>query len=291
MIVGIIGQGAFGKAIRAELSRGGVEPVCVDAGETLAGKGPFDVVFLAVPAAALPEALADNQSAFRDALVVNTAKGMDERGRMPQAVVMEALSGITFRYAAVFGPSLADDLLAGRPVGLTIAAKDAGDRALLSTLLAKGNLLLDATDDVRGVELAGVMKNVYALLFGYADAIELGRSARAALFSAAVREFESFAKAEGASPDIVSFGALGDFALSALSNASRNHAFGMELAALAPADIEKRAAAKTVEGYRTVRILADQGLITDAFPLLSAAHAIAARGADAQPLVRGLFAS
>lgn len=289
MHIGIIGNGAFGKAIATLLHRNGHESLAVDVGETLNAAGPFDVIVLAVPAVALHTALAANKEACAHALVVNTAKGLGEGGRLPHAIVASALTDVPYLYASLFGPSLAEDVAHGRPVAFTVGTENDAEAETIARLFQENGVILDRSRDPLAIELDGVLKNVYAILFGYASGMKLGKSGEAALFSAALREYELFAKAAGASPDLPSYGCLGDFALSFLPHATRNHTLGVLLADTPESEINTVLKDKTCDGYHTVRLLSEKGVITNAFPLLKAVEAITLRGSAARPTVEALF--
>src|SRR5690606_18815309 len=87
-----------------------------------------------------------------------------------------------------------------------------------------------SSDDVSGVELAGGLKNVYALGAGAIEGAGLGLSARSAYLARAFAEMGRLILALGG--DTATMGGLagiGDLALSCTSDASRNYRFGLEL--------------------------------------------------------------
>ena len=86
------------------------------------------------------------------------------------------------------GPSFAADVAAGRPTAVTLAGDDDAATEALAAALAGPGFRPYAAGDRVGVELAGALKNVYALAAGAVDGARLGASARAALIARAFAE-------------------------------------------------------------------------------------------------------
>ena len=86
------------------------------------------------------------------------------------------------------GPSFAVDVAAGRPTAVTLAGDDAAATEAIAAALAGPSFRPYAAGDRVGVELAGALKNVYALAAGAVEGAGLGASARAALIARAFAE-------------------------------------------------------------------------------------------------------
>src|SRR5690606_17751939 len=126
--------------------------------------------------------------------------------------------------------SFAADVAAGRPTAVTLAGDDAGDTAALAAALAGPALRLYAADDRIGVELAGALKNVYALACGAVEAAGLRASARAALIARGFAELRRIVVARGGAPTtLAGLAGLGDLTLSCTSVQSRNYRYGLAL--------------------------------------------------------------
>jgi glycerol-3-phosphate dehydrogenase (NAD(P)+) len=188
---------------------------------------PADLVILAVPAQASRAALAGLPLAGLP--VVLSAKGLEQHSLKRQSEVLaEAAPGaIPF---VLSGPSFATDVAAGRPTAVTLAGDDDAATEALAAALAGPTFRPYAAGDRIGVELAGALKNVYALAAGAVEGAGLGASARAALIARAFAELGRLLPALGGRAEtLAGLAGLGDLTLSCTSGQSRNYRHGMAL--------------------------------------------------------------
>lgn len=287
-MIGVMGAGAFGTALAVSLARDGQKVTlwARDADHATAmaesrqnaarlpgvalpdGLTPTadstdlaqtDCVLLAVPAQTLRGVLTDHVGPLHGKTLVACCKGINvETGEGPSQVIAHALPSAT--PALLSGPSFAVDIAAGLPTALTLAAPDDTSAARLQNLLSTSNLRLYRSTDMAGVEIGGALKNVIAIACGIAIGARLGESARAALLTRGYAEMTRFALAHGARAEtLAGLSGLGDLALTATCEKSRNYAFGLRLGAQGRGD-----ATATTEGIATARavsrIAATEGL-------------------------------
>jgi glycerol-3-phosphate dehydrogenase (NAD(P)+) len=189
-----------------------------------------DIVILAVPAqssrAALlalpPETLADKP-------VVLSAKGLERGTLRRQSEILQEIAPRAIPYV-LSGPSFSADVAAGRPTAVTLAGDDAERTSRLAAALAGPALRPYAADDRIGVELAGALKNIYALGCGAVEGAGLGASARSALLARGFAEMTRIVTALGGSATtLAGLAGLGDLTLTCTSIQSRNYRFGIAL--------------------------------------------------------------
>ena len=156
-------------------------------------------------------------------------KGLEPgTNRLLHEVALEVMG--TRDIAVVSGPSFAADVALGRPTAVTLAGQDAEATSALAAALAGPTFRLYAADDIVGVELAGALKNVYALASGAVEGAGLGASARAALLARGFAEMTRLIVAMGgAAHTLTGLAGLGDLTLSCTSSQSRNYRYGMAL--------------------------------------------------------------
>ena len=88
------------------------------------------------------------------------------------------------------------------------------------------------TDDVIGVEMAGALKNVYAIAVGMGYSLGIGENTRAMVMSRAVREMSKLGEALGGHRDTFSgLAGMGDPIVTCTSQRSRNRHVGEQLGA------------------------------------------------------------
>jgi len=191
---------------------------------------PADFVILAAPAQATRVALAAvGGTALADKPVILSAKGLERGTLKRQSEILAELAPDAIPFV-LSGPSFAEDVAAGRPTAVTLAGDDAELTDALAAALAGPSFRPYAAGDVIGVELAGGLKNVYALACGAVEGAGLGASARAGLLARAFAELTRIVVAMGGQAStLTGLAGLGDLTLSCTSTQSRNYRAGVAL--------------------------------------------------------------
>jgi glycerol-3-phosphate dehydrogenase (NAD(P)+) len=129
------------------------------------------------------------------------------------------------------GPSFALEVAQGQPAALVAASSDPKVRAALVGAFHGEMLRVYANDDMTGVEVGGAVKNVLAIAAGLCDGLQLGLNARAALITRGLAEMTRLGVALGARAEtFMGLSGLGDLALTATGDLSRNRRVGLLLA-------------------------------------------------------------
>ncbi|WBU64525.1 NAD(P)H-dependent glycerol-3-phosphate dehydrogenase [Paracoccus aerodenitrificans] len=229
-----------------------------------------DTVVLALPAQSLRGFLTENAALLNGRRLVSTAKGIDlMTAESPSGLILKSCPDASV--ATLTGPSFAADIARGLPTALTLACADEGAVAL-QHLLSTPSLRLYRTDDLRGAELGGALKNVIAIAAGVSIGAGFGDSARAALITRGFAEMTRLATDMGARAEtLAGLSGLGDLVLTATSGLSRNFRYGYALGAGETFD-----ETVTVEGAKTAQavsaIAAGRGIAT---PIADAVAALA----------------
>jgi glycerol-3-phosphate dehydrogenase (NAD(P)+) len=248
-----------------------------------------DFVIMAVPAQATRTALAGLDLAAKP--VVLSAKGLEAGTLRRQSEILAEAAPGAIPYV-LSGPSFAADVAAGRPTAVTLAGRDPAATDALAAALAGPSFRPYATGDIVGVELAGGLKNVYALACGAVEGAGLGASARSALLARAYAEMARIVAALGGeAATLTGLAGLGDLTLSCTSTQSRNYRFGVLLGAGESRDSILASGLGLAEGVATAPAalhLAEQ-LGIDA-PLLGAVKQLLAGRAGIAEIVGGLMA-
>ncbi len=161
--------------------------------------------------------------------VIVTAKGFEKDTLALQSEIVLAQWSEAI-VLVLSGPSFAVDVVAGRPTAVTLAGEDRQTVERAVVRLASDRFRPYASFDPLGVQLAGGLKNVYALACGAVEGASLGLSARSALIGRAHAEMgRLIVKLGGAASTSGGLAGLGDLTLSCTSFQSRNYQFGLEL--------------------------------------------------------------
>jgi glycerol-3-phosphate dehydrogenase (NAD(P)+) len=220
--------------------------------------------------------------------VIACAKGIEqETGLYMTQVIAQVLPHV--QTAILSGPGFAEDVIAGLPTAVTLAASEMQRAETLAKTLSSSYLRLYHTDDVRGVEIGGAAKNVLAIAAGIVTGKGLGESARAALIARGFAELIRFATLSGARMEtLIGLSGLGDLVLTCNSEKSRNYALGLALGqGHALQDASK---GKLVEGVYTATILHRQAkAIGVDMPIVAAVDAVLSRQWPLDEAVRTLM--
>jgi glycerol-3-phosphate dehydrogenase (NAD(P)+) len=252
------------------------------------------LVVMAVPAAAMrsvSERAAPHIAA--DAVIVSVAKGIEPATlkRMSEVIVESARSA-EGRVAALSGPNLAPEIARGLPAAAVVAAtRDPIGEAVVERL-ASGTLRLYRNRDIVGVELAGALKNIVAIVAGAVDALGLGDNAKAAITTRGLVEITRLGVAMGANPlTFAGLAGIGDILATCSSPLSRNHRLGAEVAMGRPWREVATSLPGVAEGPFTVVAalgLADRHGVD--MPLAREVHAVLYEGKDVRRSLVDLMA-
>lgn len=221
-------------------------------------------IFFCLPATALA-VMSERIAALLQPGCVCTciAKGLDDQGRLPMSVLEDNLAGAA-GYGVIYGPMISEEIVTDKPAYAHVAANKPQYRQAILQCFSETALVLQPHDDMTGLSWAAIMKNVYAMLFGLADGLELGDNIRGALTVAAVKEMQDILLLKhGMAESAWSLGGLGDLITTATSSGSHHHDLGMALALGA-----ERPQALGGEGPHSVKLIQQKKLLPlDKFPL------------------------
>lgn len=212
-----------------------------------------EAVFLACPSHAirgLCEAIHQAiEGAWQLRLFVVMAKGIElSTFKTPAEIVQEVLPD--YSCAALSGPTYAAEVAAGQPTAVTFALPTA-QAAHYQHALSNPSMRLYLSDDVRGVELAATLKNIYAIAAGFCDGLQLGDNAKAALLTRSLNEMVRLGTALGGqAATFYGLSGFGDLVATCSGDWSRNRRFGQALASGTSASELLSQQKTVVEGYR-----------------------------------------
>jgi glycerol-3-phosphate dehydrogenase (NAD(P)+) len=210
-------------------------------------------------------------SAFRETLelvrphlapwfpVVSLSKGLerDTHLRMTE-VVKEVLPGRPA--AALTGPNLAREIIAGQAAASVIATEDLAVAAALQREIHRGMFRVYTHHDVIGCEIGGALKNVIAIATGIAEGLGVGDNTRAAVMSRGLAELTTLAVAMGGEPaTLAGLAGMGDLVATCMSPQSRNRHVGEQLGRGRPLEEVLGEMRMVAEGVRTAATVVQLG--------------------------------
>lgn len=203
-----------------------------------------------------------------DALCLTIAKGLDESGRTA-AQVFETAFGGRCHYGVLYGPMISEEIRTGLHAFADAVLSNSADYEVIERLFHGSHLVCQQASDLHGRTWAVILKNVYAILFGVADELKLGKNMRGHLLVGAMAELSGIVQAFGGQAHTpYGYAGLGDLMTTGTSEDSHHHTLGRQLAAGNCSDISG-------EGVHTLQMVAKYRLFEwQAFPLFALAHDI-----------------
>ena len=215
-----------------------------------------DIVFIALPSNVIIENLtALKANSKKNVLLVNLSKGMMSNG---VTIVDSIRSEIGFENIVTLkGPSFAVEVMEHADTLLTLGYDTQNQYELINSIVKETALHLDYTEDIRGVELLSVLKNIYALVIGVVDAKYNSPNTRFMILSKAFVEVKKILKIAGGDEATLFLACgFGDLCLTSLNDLSRNRTLGL-LIGKGFFNADYKSNSVILEGLRAVDIIYD----------------------------------
>lgn len=187
-----------------------------------------DTLILAVPSPFLKGHLEKLTVGIEDKFIISAIKGIiPPENLLVTEYLIKNYNVPEDSLAIVAGPCHAEEIAMERLTYPTIACTSK-DKALLVTQLFTNRFVkASMSPDVVGVELAAVLKNVYAIASGVCHSLKYGDNFQAVLVSNAIQEMDRFMGiVSPAKRSIFDSAYVGDLLVTAYSSFSRNRTFG-----------------------------------------------------------------
>jgi glycerol-3-phosphate dehydrogenase (NAD(P)+) len=173
-------------------------------------------------------------------ILIHGTKGLDCReiadslGKRTEVFTMSEVirqESSVVRIGCLSGPNISQEILQEQPAATVIASQykeviDIGKKVLRSK-----RFQVYSTFDIRGAELAGALKNIFAISAGILNGLNLGYNLFGLLITRALTEMIHFGKALGADlKPFLGVAGIGDLVTTASSPKSRNYTVGKYIA-------------------------------------------------------------
>jgi glycerol-3-phosphate dehydrogenase (NAD(P)+) len=193
--------------------------------------------------------------------------------------------------AVVAGPNIAREVVQGFAAAATIAMPDHGTAQMLQPLFGTSRFRVYTTTDVVGVEVAGALKNVFAIATGIGDGLNAGDNTRAMVITRSLRELAKLGTAMGGQTEtFAGLAGMGDLIATCTSPHSRNRRVGIGLAEGKTVEQVCAEMGQVAEGVKTsgVVVKLSAGLGVD-MPIANEMDAVLNNGQPVEDAYRGLL--
>lgn len=233
------------------------------------------LVLMVVPSHSFREVLQALKPFFpQGAMLLSATKGMEMDSLLTMEGVTREELGPEVPYAVLSGPSFAREVAQRQPTAATIASRQREVAQLLQRLFSTHCFRIYTSRDVTGVELAGALKNIFAIGAGILVGMGLGDNPRAALITRGLAEMTRLGVRLGANPlTLTGLAGVGDLVVTCTGSQSRNFQVGYKLG----------------QGMALEQILGATVMVAEGVKVSRAAHLLAERLGVEAPLVTAIY--
>ncbi|WP_296403926.1 NAD(P)H-dependent glycerol-3-phosphate dehydrogenase [Psychrobacter sp.] len=212
-----------------------------------------DIIFVAVPSSAFRETLKNIRPYLSGQSIVSLTKGMEkDTFSLMSDIIKEELPEVNF--GVMSGPNLAVEIMQNMPSASVIASDSELLRHAVQSALHSAFFRIFSSDDIKGVELGGALKNIYAIAMGMAASYNVGENTKAMLLTRALAEMSRFGVATGANPlTFLGLSGVGDLYATCSSELSRNYRIGNMLGKGMSIEAAVKKLGQTAEGVNTIQ--------------------------------------
>ena len=186
-----------------------------------------EVIFLSIPSSAFRSTLNNLKNLIsKDTILVTTAKGIEYPSLKTMGNIVEEY--FDDNYVALSGPNFASEMVLNLPTVSNIASKNRKNAEIVKEILSTDQFKIKIIDDVIGLEICGVVKNINAIANGICEGMNVNENARYGVltkgFEDTIKIIESIGGNKSTAGEYCGFG---DLVLTSTSFESRNHTLGM----------------------------------------------------------------
>ena len=159
--------------------------------------------------------------------IIICSKGFEADSLMTlDDIIKEEMPGVKF--GVLSGPSHAEEVSIDMPTAMGVASEDDELNNRLANILKSDTMRIYTSNDVKGVELGGGLKNIIAFCAGVLKGLGLGDNSFAALITRGLTEISRIGVVLGGKKDtFYGLTGLGDLIVTCASEHSRNRRAGI----------------------------------------------------------------
>ena len=187
-----------------------------------------EIILVAAPSAFLKTYLAELTEPLDGKFILSATKGIIPDQYITITEYFNRTYNLPYSNIGVIsGPSHAEEVSKNKLSYLTVACKAEENARLIGEMFATANVRISYSEDIYGIEYAGILKNIYALASGLANGLGYGDNFRAVLAAASAKELTRFInESYPFNRDTMDAAYLGDLLVTSYSSFSRNRRLG-----------------------------------------------------------------
>ena len=214
-----------------------------------------EIIFLSIPSSAFRTTLESMKSIVNeDTILVTTAKGIEYPSLKTMGNLIEEYYDDSF--VALSGPNFASEIMLNLPTVSNISSRNMDNSKKVKKVLTTKQFKVKILDDVIGLEICGVIKNINAIANGICEGMDINENARYGVLTKGFNDTIKIIKSIGGEESTVTeYCGFGDLVLTSTSLESRNHTLGMLYGQRIIVD--EKASGIVFEGKNSIRAIKD----------------------------------
>jgi glycerol-3-phosphate dehydrogenase (NAD(P)+) len=225
--------------------------------------------------------------------IISCTKGIQpDPFRTMTEIISHHLGSIIGNQVGVLsGPNLAKEIAEQKIAGTVIASSNSELTSSIKLILSSPTFKVFSSSDIQGVELAGALKNIYAICCGISHAKNVGENALGFIITRSMAEMSRFAVAKGANPiTFLGLSGMGDLMATCTSKLSRNFQLGEIIARDISLLEAKDLVGQVAEGARTLEVVYKEAQkIQVSMPMVESLYNILYKGVKSDQLLEDLL--
>ena len=187
-----------------------------------------EIILIAAPSAFLKVIMADLNESLAGKFILSATKGIIQDDYTTITEYFNQHHSLPYSNLGVIsGPSHAEEVSRDKLSYLTVACKSTENARLIGEMFCTPSVKISYSEDIYGIEYAGILKNIYALAGGLAYGLGYGDNFRAVLTAASAKELTRFInESYPFDRDTTEAAYLGDLLVTSYSTFSRNRRLG-----------------------------------------------------------------
>ena len=249
-----------------------------------------EIVLIAIPSKSFRSVVQQTAGLLGNKIVISTTKGIepDTFELMSEILREEAPEA---RIGVLSGPNLAREIVAKAVTATVIASEDDELCEITQSILHCDYFRVYSNHDVYGVELAGALKNIYAIVSGIGAAMGMGENTKSMLITRSLAEMSRFAVKLGANPlTFLGLAGVGDLIATCTSSLSRNYRVGYALGKGQNLAQAEQGLGQVAEGVNTLRQVKQKAEELGVYmPIVEGLYKVIFEGYKVNELVKGMM--
>lgn len=248
MKIGILGDGLMAQAITHLLNQNNIKcTIHSRKNNNIEQISNTEIIFICIPSGIIQEYIKLLQNI---PIVVSCAKGIITQDSTTNTKYFISQLFDESKFAVLSGPNFAKEIIENNKTITSLASKNNQILETVSKILGSSSFEIEKTNEVIGVEICGIIKNIIAIVMGYANVKMPSWNEKSLFLTKMFQETHQVLQYFNCDINVLNLSSgIGDIFLTCSSENSRNYKFGCALAN------NQKLENQTVEGVRSLEFI------------------------------------